>query len=311
MKIAIAGGSGFVGSALTKSFIENGHVVYILTRQKKSTSEKGIQYVTWLTKGSRPEVELENIDVLINLAGTSLNSGRWTDKKKEQIYTSRMDSTRELIRILCQIKKKPSVFINASAIGYYGISRDETFTETETKHGSDFLASTVHSWEDEAKQAKSYGVRTVFTRFGIVLGETEGALPMMVLPYKFYVGGTVGSGEQWLSWVHIDDVVGMITFAINNNEIEGPLNVVAPNPAKMKDFGKTIAKAIRKPHWLPAPSFVLKLLLGEMSILVLEGQKVLPEKAVENGYQFFHSSLDEALTSVLQSEKQRKVRRNN
>ncbi|MFZ3590960.1 TIGR01777 family oxidoreductase [Bacillus sp. DJP31] len=300
MNIAITGGTGFVGTALTMSFLKNGHNVYILTRHQKPSNENGLHYVQWLSEGSQPEAELENMDVFINLAGESINSGRWTEARKEQIYNSRIHSTREVIRILSVVKKKPSVLISASAIGFYGISRKETFTEKNTKHGHDFLAETVRSWEEEAKVAQTLGIRTVFSRFGIILGDKEGALPKIVRPYRFFAGGTVGSGAQWVSWVHIDDVVGMIHFAIENSVIEGPINVVAPHPAMMKDFGKSIAKVIHRPHWLPAPSPAIKLLLGEMSILVLEGQKVLPEKAEKNGYQFAHSSLDEALTSILQ-----------
>ncbi|WP_456276731.1 TIGR01777 family oxidoreductase [Bacillus sp. AK128] len=300
MNIAITGGTGFVGKALTNSFIENGHHVYILTRSaNKEATAEGIHYVQWLTEGSEPEQELNNIDVFINLAGESLNSGRWTSERKARIVNSRVTATKEVIRILQLLQKKPSVLINASAVGYYGISREKEFTEESQEHGNDFLAETVITWEKEASEAKKLGVRTVFTRFGIILDRDEGALPKMLLPYRLYAGGTVGSGEQWLSWVHIDDVVGMIQFAIDESKIEGPLNVVSPQPVKMKEFGKTIARVMKKPHWLPAPSFALKALLGEMSILVLEGQKVLPKKAEQYKYDFVYQRLDDALTNIL------------
>jgi uncharacterized protein (TIGR01777 family) len=301
LRIAITGGTGFVGTALTDELLKKGHEVFILTRNIPDTKHKDLHYIKWLTSNSRPESELENIDVFINLAGESLNSGRWTEARKERIYNSRIHSTREVIRILTKIRQKPSVLINASAIGYYGISRDKTFTEENGHHGHDFLAETVWSWEEEAKAAEALGVRTVLARFGVILGKNGGALPKMVMPYNLFAGGTVGSGEQWLSWIHIDDVVRLILFAMTNSQINGPLNVVAPNPSRMKDFGKSIGHALQKPHWIPAPSFALKLLLGEMSILVLEGQKALPEKAQKNGFHFNYSFVDEALGNVLKS----------
>jgi uncharacterized protein (TIGR01777 family) len=301
MRIAITGGTGFVGDALTEAFLQNGDEVFILTRKIPLNKKDGVNYIPWLVKESSPETALENIDAFINLAGESLNSGRWTEARKERIYNSRVHSTREVLRILKNVQNKPSVLINASAIGFYGISRNETFTEENNKHGKDFLAETVWSWEEEAKEAESLGIRTVLARFGVILGNSGGALPKMVMPYQLFAGGTVGSGEQWLSWIHIKDVVDLLLFAIHNPTIEGPLNVVAPNPAKMREFGKSIGQVLSKPHWLPAPSFALKLLLGEMSILVLEGQKVLPEKAEKNGYTFSYSFVDEALSNILKS----------
>ncbi|WP_246943058.1 TIGR01777 family oxidoreductase [Bacillus pinisoli] len=299
MKIAITGGTGFVGKALTKSFLQGGHNVYILSRSQHSSSKDGIQYVKWLTEDSQPENELNDIDVFINLAGESLNSGRWTAERKQRIVSSRISATREVIRILQNMNKKPSVLINASAIGYYGTSLEKEFTESNKIPGQDFLAQTVASWEQEAQAAEELGVRTVYTRFGIILDQQEGALPKMVLPYKLFAGGTVGSGAQWMSWVHIDDVVGMIQYAIKNENIKGPFNVVSSNPVTMKKFGQHIGHVMKRPHFLPAPSFALKLLLGEMSVLVLEGQKVVPQKAEDSGYQFHYKYLDEALTNIL------------
>jgi uncharacterized protein len=301
MKIAITGGTGFVGSALTDFFLGHNHEVFILTRKAISSSVEGLHYVQWLTDNSDPEKALSGIDVMINLAGESLNSGRWTEARKEQIFNSRIHSTREVVRILKALDQKPSVFINASAIGFYGTSLRTTFTETDFQHGNDFLAETVWAWEEEAKLAEQYGIRTVLTRFGIILSQGEGALSKIVQPYRFFMGGTVGSGKQWLSWVHIKDVIGLINFAIENNNIIGPLNVTSSYPVTMKEFGQSISKTLGKPHWLPAPSFALKLLLGEMSILVLEGQRVLPIKASKNGYKFSFNSLDEALADVLKS----------
>ncbi|MCT4568666.1 TIGR01777 family oxidoreductase, partial [Bacillus thuringiensis] len=274
MKIAISGGTGFIGKSLSTFFIQKGYTVYILTRKKTTeTSDPNLQYVQWT-----PDLQtfpLSSIDVVINLAGESINS-RWTKQQKKAILNSRIQTTKGLIKQLQGLHTKPHTFINASAIGYYGTSEIESFTEQHETPGNDFLANTVYSWEQEASKARSLGIRTIYARFGVVLGANEGALPKMLLPYQFYIGGTIGSGKQWLSWIHIDDVVRMMDFIIHKKEIDGPLNMTAPTPIRMKEFGETIATIMKKPHWLPVPSFIIQTLLGEMSILVLEGQRVLP-----------------------------------
>ncbi|WP_439020685.1 TIGR01777 family oxidoreductase [Bacillus thuringiensis] len=297
MKIAISGGTGFIGKYLSTFFIQKGYTVYILTRKKTTeTSSPNLQYVQW-TPDSHT-FPLSSIDVVINLAGESINS-RWTKKQKEAILNSRVQTTKGLIKQLQTLTTKPHTFINASAIGYYGTSETETFTEQYEAPGNDFLANTVYLWEQEASKARSLGMRTIYTRLGVVLGADGGALPKMLIPYQFYIGGTIGSGNQWLSWIHIDDVVRMIDFIIHKEEIEGPFNITAPLPIRMKEFGETIATAIGKPHWLPVPSFILQTLLGEMSILVLEGQHVLPIKAIEHGYQYTFPTVNHALQNIL------------
>lgn len=302
MKIAIAGGTGLVGSALTDYLVEKGHHLYILTRNSSNKKQKPkVQFVEWLKDGTTPEKKLEGVKAFVNLAGESINSGRWTDDQKRRIIESRITSTKEINRIIGSLGEKPGVLVNASAIGFYGNNENKTFTESDTTPGSGFLASTVLAWEKEAEHASQAGVRTVFTRLGIVLDKEEGALPKMLLPYKMFVGGKIGNGEQWMSWVHIQDVVGAIAFCLENNEMEGPVNVTAPNPMKMKDFGKTLGEVMGRPHWFPTPGFALKLALGEMSELVLEGQNVLPKKLEQHGYKFFYIHLDEALSDILQS----------
>lgn len=297
VKIAISGGTGFIGKYLSTFFIQKGYTVYILTRKKTArTSNPNLQYVHWTPDLST--FPLSSIDVVINLAGKSINS-RWTKNQKETILNSRIQTTKGLIQQLQAMETKPHTFINASAIGYYGTSEIESFTEQQETHGNDFLAKTVFLWEQEAAKARSLGIRTIYTRFGVVLGADGGALPKMLLPYQFYIGGTIGSGKQWLSWIHIDDVVRMMDFIIHKREIDGPLNMTAPTPIRMKEFGETIATTTRKPHWLPVPSFMLHALLGEMSILVLEGQHVLPIKAIEHGYQYTFPAIDHALQNIL------------
>ncbi|HDX9659200.1 TPA: TIGR01777 family oxidoreductase [Bacillus toyonensis] len=297
MKIAISGGTGFIGKYLSTFFIQKGYTVYILTRKNKiETSNPNLQYVQWTP--DLPTFPLSSIDIVINLAGESINS-RWTKKQKEAILNSRIQATRGLIKQLQTLSTKPHTFINASAIGYYGTSETESFTEQQETPGNDFLAETVFLWEQEACKARSLEIRTIYARFGVILGADGGALPKMLLPYQFYIGGTIGSGNQWLSWFHIDDVVRMIDFIIHKEEINGPLNITAPLPIRMKEFGETMATIMRKPHWLPVPSFMLHALLGEMSILVLEGQHVLPSKAIEHGYQYTFPTIDHALQNIL------------
>lgn len=297
MKIAISGGTGFIGKYLSTFFIQKGDTVYILTRKNKiETSNPHLQYVQWTP--DLPTFPLSSIDIVINLAGESINS-RWTKKQKEAILNSRIQATRGLIKQLQTLSTKPHTFINASAIGYYGTSETESFTEQQETPGNDFLAETVFLWEQEACKARSLEIRTIYARFGVILGADGGALPKMLLPYQFYIGGTIGSGNQWLSWIHIDDVVRMIDFIIHKEEINGPLNITAPLPIRMKEFGETMATIMRKPHWLPVPSFMLHALLGEMSILVLKGQHVLPSKAIEHGYQYTFPTIDHALQNIL------------
>ena len=300
MDIAIAGGTGLVGQALTEYLINNGHHVYILTRDtsNKQNTEK-IKFVEWLTGNATPEVELHSVAAFVNLAGESINSGRWSEERKHRILESRLASTKEIVRIMEAMVNKPSVLINASAIGFYGTSESAVFTENDKVAGSDFLASTVSKWEEESLVAESHGIRTVLTRFGIILDKEEGALPRMILPYKLFAGGTVGSGHQWLSWVHINDVVRIIEFCLQNESIQGAVNVTAPHPERMKHFGKTIGKVMGRPHWIPAPSFALKIALGEMSDLVLKGQKVMPAKLERAGYTFLFPNLEGALVDIL------------
>lgn len=243
------------------------------------------------------ELPISSIDAVINLAGEPINSGRWTKTKKAQIVSSRVNTTDGLLRQLAKLKKCPRVFINASAIGYYGTSLTETFTENSDS-GNDFLATTVQSWEAKASYAKNLGIRTVFTRFGIVLGN-GGALPNMTLPYRLFIGGTIGSGKQWVSWIHIQDAARLIAFALENEHIEGPINVTSPTPITMKEFGQIISKVMKRPYWIPVPSFILKCVLGEMSILVLEGQQAIPEKACKHGFTFSYPHLEEALSTIL------------
>lgn len=269
MKIVIAGGRGFIGNKLTNFLIQQGHEIIVLTRSGNSLCSN-VEYVTWLNGSSNLEEKLENTDVYINLAGVSINDGRWTKKHQKEIYQSRMEATEELLRIIKLLPQKPAILINASAVGIYPSSFDAIYTEKSPDKSNDFLAKTVIDWEKKAKEAEQFGIRTVFMRFGVVLGNDGGALPLMTLPYKLFAGGTVGSGKQWVSWIHVIDAVRAIVFVMENDRVRGPVNVVAPNPVRMEELGRTISFVLRRPHWFPAPSFLLKLVLGEKVSLSLK-----------------------------------------
>jgi uncharacterized protein len=299
MKIAIAGGTGFVGKKLTADLLRHGHEVFILTRKSSDKlDDSQTHIVQWLTSDSSPEEALQGVEVIINLAGESINSGRWSEARKKSILQSRLTATEEIIRIMNSLPQKPKVLINASAVGIYGTSLTKTFVESEISLGTDFLARTVIEWESKASEALMLRIRTVFCRFGIILDKDDGALPRIAMPYKLFAGGTVGNGEQWVSWIHLDDVINGIQFAMTNENISGPVNFTAPQPVTMKEFGKAVGTVLHRPHWIPAPSFALKTLLGEMSILVLEGQRVQPEKLLENGFVFTYPSLAAALKNI-------------
>ena len=296
MKVAITGGTGFVGRALTRLLEHKGHEVIILSRSR-SQQQGNVTYINWLSNDTRPEEYLEGIDAIVNLAGESINNGRWSEKQKEKIYDSRMQATNELIRIIGVLEQKPKVLINASAIGIYPASNERIYNERSTEKGHDFLAKTVADWEQKASSAEEYGVQVAFGRFGIILGRTEGALPLMALPYKMFVGGPIGKGDNWMSWIHVQDVANALLFAIENN-IGGPFNVVAPDPKKMNEFSKTLATVLKRPHYFPVPAFALKFALGEKSQLVLEGQKVLPEVLIAAGFAFDFPDLESALNDI-------------
>lgn len=299
MKIAIAGGSGFIGKAISDFLIMNDNEVLILTRRTNSSSEhKNLKYIEWLNTNSNPITELEDVDVIINLAGESINSGRWSDTRKARILQSRLKSTNELLHIIENLKIKPKALINASAIGYYGTSDTLIFTEESPSVGNDFLAETVKQWESLAMKAETKGVRTVLCRFGIVLAKNGGALPKMAIPYRFFVGGKLGKGIQWVSWIHIEDVVRAISFVIENDALSGPVNFISPNPISMNGFGQSLSQVLHRPHWLPTPGIALELLLGEMSLLMLEGQRVLPQKLLEHGFTFAFPSVELALQDI-------------
>jgi len=297
MLVAVTGGTGFVGSALVKALLDRGDEVWVITRSKSSVKQRHPQLhaETWNEFIGRPS-GFHGLDAIVNLAGESIDQ-RWTAAAKDRILDSRVQAAGKIGYLVDVMRDKPKVVVNASGISYYGTSRTETFDERSPKRVTDFLSGVVEKWEEAADRIKE--TRVVKLRVGMVLGRDEGALPRMAAPYRFYAGGRVGSGKQWISWIHIDDIVRLILFCIEHPEISGPVNATAPEPLTMDDFGKAIGRALGKPHWLPVPAFLLKLMFGEMSVLVLEGQRVLPRTALEAGFTFEYPDADKALGSLL------------
>lgn len=296
MNILITGGTGFVGKHLTKALHENGHHTYILTRSPEN--KQNSELATFIGYEHEPTT-LPHINAVINLAGESL-FGYWTKSKKQSILESRINITQSLVEMIKKMDNKPDVFISGSAVGYFGSSEDKIFTEATNQAGNDFLAEVALEWEAVANQAENQlGIRTVFLRFGVILG-SEGAFPLMRLPVKLFAGGKIGTGEQWLSWIHIHDVVRLIQFCLNDPKIEGPVHATAPYPKRNKDFMRILASVMHRPYWLPVPSSMIHLLIGEMGQLVTKGQYVLPKKAQGHGFQFNYPHLKEAISSIEQ-----------
>jgi uncharacterized protein len=301
MNILIAGGSGFIGTHVAQALKNDGHEVFILTRNKHLQPHSYFHYITWLQGNEYQLYNLPKMDIVINLAGDPLNKGRWTKKKKARILESRERTTKELIKLMKEMNLKPKLFLSASAIGIYEYSLTKEYTEDVLDFGESFPAQVCRAWEEIANQAsKELNIRTVIARFGIVLGKDSGALPKMALPYHFFIGGKVASGKQWVSWIHIQNVVGLIQHIIYEENIEGPVHFTAPHPVRMNEFGKVLGSVLHRPHWMPVPSFLLKIAFGEMSEMLINGQCVLPKKALNYGYSFQYPTLRSALEDIYQ-----------
>ncbi|HVP78682.1 MAG TPA: TIGR01777 family oxidoreductase [Thermodesulfobacteriota bacterium] len=299
MKILMTGGTGFVGSQLTSRLIQDGNEVTIVTRSVKGP-EKGAAGISYLQgdpteKGPWQEA-IKNYDAVINLAGASIFS-KWTEKHKKAIRESRVNTTRNIVERIPSRPEKPFTLFSTSAVGYYGFCGDEELTEASPS-GNDFLARVAVEWEGEALKALEKGAQVVITRFGIVMGEKGGALSQMIPLFKKYLGGPIGSGKQWFSWIHIKDLAEAFTFMMKHPEISGPVNVCSPNPVRNKDLAKALGKALHRPSFMPAPGFMIKLVLGEFGSVILEGQKVIPKKLLENGFVFQYADIDKALQSI-------------
>ncbi|CAN7651636.1 TIGR01777 family oxidoreductase [Paenibacillus sp. LjRoot153] len=294
MKIAITGGSGFIGKRLITYWLGQGHELINISRSS-SKQMHGVRTLTWDELEANSNL-LQGPDAIVNLAGESI-SQRWTPAAKIRIVQSRLQAAERVAQLVAKIDPKPKVVVNASGMSYYGISETDTFDETSPYRQTDFLASVVKQWEAAADLIQ--GTRIVKVRVGLVLDNKEGAFPKMALPYKLGVGGTVGSGKQWHSWIHIDDMVRMIDFCVQNDAIVGPVNATAPNPVTNKQLGREIASAMRRPNLFPVPAFMMKLIFGELSVLLLEGQKVIPRVLQEHGFEWRFPWLTGALEDLV------------
>lgn len=305
MKIAITGATGFVGSYLVKRLQAEGEQIIILTRNVNHADRV-------FPKSAFPNVEIiaynphqsgdwqkviSGCDGVVNLAGASIGEGRWTPERKQEIINSRKIGTQKLVEAIANAERKPSVLVNASAIGYYGTSETATYEESSSP-GNDFLSEVCVAWEAEAQKVKDLGVRLAILRFGVVLG-MGGAIAKMLPVFKLFAGGTIGTGKQWFSWIEVDDLVNLIVAALKQPEIQGVYNATSPNPVRMSEFCHTLGDVVHRPSWLPVPAFALELLMGDAAMVVLEGQKVLPKRTLESGFTYKYPDLKSALKSFL------------
>ena len=293
----ITGGSGFIGSNLIPQLLAQNNTVTVLTRSPAKTLAQFNNTVEVVDDLLKLDLS-QKVDVIINLAGQGIADKRWSENVIKQLFDSRLLITRALVKYMSEATHKPELFISGSATGFYGLRDDEVLSETAS--GDSSLSSELCSeWEDEAKAAEELGIRCCYLRTGIVLGD-GGALSKMLLPFKFGLGGPMGSCKQWMSWIHMDDLIGIINHIVKNPKVSGPVNGTAPNPVTNKEFATTLGKALNRPAFIPLPSFVLKLLMGEMGEeLLLSGHRVVPAKMSVSGYPFIHEKLESALTDVV------------
>lgn len=298
-KIVITGATGLIGRRLSAELINEGNQVTVVSRSVEKAKRLiygAHNYIAWNYE-TDPADFVNGNDVVIHLMGENIMSKRWTDAHKKNVYGSRIISTRKIVDGIKQAVSKPSLFIHSSAIGFYGIGNFEA--DENSIKGKGFLADVVDAWEKEAEQVEGINIRRVSLRLGIVLDKNDGALKRMILPFKLFIGGPLGSGKQWFPWISIDDVVSVFKSAIENQKYSGAVNVVSPEAINMKNFAKELGKVIKRPSLFRVPDFILKLILGEASEALIYGVKVIPQKLNDYGYQFKHDKIEPALRSIL------------
>jgi uncharacterized protein (TIGR01777 family) len=302
MHAVVTGGTGFIGRALCLSLSRKNHRVTVLTTKARASPQlfrgTSVATVEWNGRDAGAwEESLEGADAVINLAGAPLANARWTNSRKRLLTDSRVQLTRRLVDAISHRSVKPRVLISASGIGYYGPSNDRVLAEA-APHGEGFLADLCVAWEAEAQRAAEFGTRVVLLRTGMVLEGDGGALPKMLLPFRLYLGGPIMPGTQWVSWIHRNDHVGLIEWALTMPAVSGPLNAVAPEPARMQAFCAALGRVLHRPCWFPVPETVLSLALGELGTVMTTGQRVRPEKALASGYVFQYPALEPALRAI-------------
>jgi uncharacterized protein len=301
MKVAITGATGFVGSRLVERLQALGHQPIVLTRQPERAKQKFASTVEIInydpTQSGDWQATIASCDAVVNLAGEPIADQRWTAEYKQKLMDSRVKTTEHLVAAISQAHPKPQVLVNASAVGFYGTSETASFDETSAV-GNDYLAEICRNWETAASKVQDSGTRLVILRFGIVLG-MGGALGKMLTPFRMFAGGPIGSGNQWMSWIHVDDVVELIITAITNPQMQGVYNATAPNPVRMNELCQVLGKVMQRPSWLPVPAFALEALLGDGALVVLEGQQVLPKQTLASGFNYTYPTVEPALQQIL------------
>lgn len=305
MKVAIAGATGFVGSPLVERLHSEGHSILVLARDSErarrifpASAYPNLEIVGYSpAESGNWQHSIGGCDGVVNLAGVPIAEERWTAARQQAILDSRKLTTAKLVEAIANANPKPSVLVSASAIGYYGTSETAEFEEN-SPGGDDFLAAVCKEWESAAEKVKNTGTRLVILRLGIVLG-MGGALAKMLPAFRLFAGGPIGTGKQWFSWIHRDDVVNLILYALQNPQVEGVLNATAPHPVRMNELCETLGEVLQRPSWLPVPSFALELLLGDGAKVVLEGQQVLPKRTLLSGFQYEYPQLRSAIEEIV------------
>lgn len=308
----ITGGSGFIGTALITELLLENHDVTVLTRNEIKTAQHFADLIATEREDYQSKTKVKTIrslddispdvsfDVVINLAGQGIADKRWSDEVKQQLIDSRIKTTKALYDFLKEVPVKPDVFISGSALGYYGLRDNDEEINENSETDNSFSSQLCQQWEAEAQNIEAMRIRTCYLRTGIVLGKNGGALSQMLPPFKMGLGGPIGNGRQWMSWIHLDDIVGMIRYAIDNDSIQGAINGTAPAAVTNRVFSKTLGKALKRPAIFPMPAFMVKLLFGQMGEeLLLAGQRVVPKKMMQAGYEFKYPQLDNALRDIV------------
>lgn len=301
MRVLITGGTGLIGRALSADLAADAHQVIVLSRSPERASglPAGVRAERWDAQTADGWVHLaDGADAIVNLAGKNIGAGRWTNERKQRILNSRLDAGQAVVQATERVSQKPGVVIQASGIGYYGPRGKEELDET-AKPGEDWLAQVAVQWEDSTLPVEGMGVRRAIIRTGVVLDAKDGALPRMVQPFRLYVGGPLGGGQQWFPWIHLVDEVAAIRFLIETPEASGPFNLVAPNPATNGQVSRALGRVLGRPAFMPIPGFVLRLMFGEMATLLLDGQRAVPRRLLDLGFQFRYLIVEAALKDVL------------
>ncbi len=304
-KIILTGATGLIGRCLVNEFFKAKYPVIAIVRDyfsAKTILPRQVEFIEWDYKSSKINLDLlENSYSVIHLAGAGVFAKRWNQAYKKEIYSSRIESTKSLLKIISKLDSKPESFICSSAVGYYGNRGDEVLTE-ESVPGNDFLAKVCVDWEKEASKATDLGMRWVSIRTGIVLSRKGGALKKMLTPFNFFIGGPLGSGNQWFPWIHIKDIVGIYKFSVENKKCDGPINAAAPENITMKNFAKELGKILKRPSLFSVPEFLLKIAVGEAASDIISSQRINSQKLVQLGYKFQFPNLNTALYDLLSSD---------